>query len=638
MSESDYTISRAGGAAPELARRRCALSHPAAIAIIVFVSLSLVLVYLGTGDPKDMMELFNLVPVKEAMRDGHWLMPTLNGLPRLEKPPLPVWIPAGLGALFHTDSLWILRLPSALVGVLAALCTYGIGCVLFEGEGEPRGGGRLWALIAALFVPAMFVFNREARLASYDIYATGFLTCGAMFLIWMATLRETQNAKLKTQNGGGVFWCYAILAGIATGLSVLSKGPVPAATVMIPLGIWLFMYHNRARVWGGVALAAAVSVMTFLPWLLAIGGLKVGGHWIVAPRIERAWHVWAAEFLQFGTGDAANPGAGSKADLTDPIYYYLMMFIWVAPLTPSLVAGLVMPFLKQRDEVVRSKGNRRGLWLVWLVLVLGLVMLSVPSEKKGRYTLQLFPFAGLLCAAVWREFARLGKEEIPDLGGRIVLAAQALCFIVPGVLGIGTVLWVAFGGGFGKWTDVVEAVHALSIPGGLVLFAAIAGAGIWLWREMLRRNFRTVGWGVALNACLVTLVMMWAYRGIPEMHTNATRPPVEAAFAEAHRDGAEMIATTKAGRLWLPTFYFANQILPEMSADDAAAWAKEHPGKELWLVTVMSQWDSKKTQFVPEKHAEAQVAAIEAALGHPRTEAANWVDEGRKTFLYRFGQ
>ncbi len=674
MTDAGSMISDAGEAEPELARRgRRGISHAAALVIIFAATLALLLIYLGVGDPVDMMELFNLVPVKEAMRDGHWLMPTLNGLPRLEKPPLPVWIPAGLGVLFHTDSLWILRLGSVLMAVLASA--------------RPHMG---WA---ASFLPAgrMVIFARK-RAGEFSRSARRCLCrrCSCLtakpgwprmifmprdfspagrFFWWRwrqlgkrdagtgrrgdAANEKTRNAKLETQNGLGktlnaeprtpngvgesaaAFWACSILAGIATGLSVLSKGPVPAATVMLPLGLWLLLYHRRAGVWAGVAIAAVASLLTFFPWLVAIGGLPLpggGGHWLIAPRVQNAWHVWAAEFLQFGTGEAAQPGVGTKAQLTDPFYYYLQFLYWAAPLTPCLIAGLVMPFLPARKTAAPDPAGRRAIWLFWIVTVGGLILLSVPSEKKDRYSLQLFPFAALLCAAVWREFAKLREDEPVDAGGKLVLAAQALFFIVPGICGIAIALCVAITGRFFKWPVVADAVHAMGIAQALIAFMAVAAGGIWLWRVMARRRFLLTGCGVAFNAGLLTFCCMWAYRAAPEMHTNPVRGPVEAAFANARQAGAtpQDFVTAKGDKPWLATDYFAGQILPEIDAPGAAAWAQTHPGEPLCIVAVESAIDFPRNTAGPSP-TDRQIAAIERATGRKSAKLAEWNDEGRLT-------
>lgn len=42
--------------------------------------------------PSDIMEECNLVTAREMADDGHWLVPTMNGELRLDKPPLPTWV------------------------------------------------------------------------------------------------------------------------------------------------------------------------------------------------------------------------------------------------------------------------------------------------------------------------------------------------------------------------------------------------------------------------------------------------------------------------------------------------------------------------------------------------------------------
>lgn len=46
--------------------------------------------------PTDIMEARNLVTAREIVADGNWLVPTMNGEPRLEKPPLPTWVAAAI--------------------------------------------------------------------------------------------------------------------------------------------------------------------------------------------------------------------------------------------------------------------------------------------------------------------------------------------------------------------------------------------------------------------------------------------------------------------------------------------------------------------------------------------------------------
>ncbi len=365
--------------------------------------------------------------------------------------------------LIQSDSLWVLRFPSVLMALLTAFATYGLGCTFFKNSLDPVHTERKYALLAAVLLPAMLIFNRQAHLASYDIYATTFLTCGAFFLA-----RATEGPRIVA--------C-SLLAGIATGLSILSKGPVPVATVMLPLGIWLLLFHRRRSAWLAVLLAAVVSILIFLPWLLVIGGIPG----LIAGQQPTAWHVWYTELFQFGTGNSVN-ATQSKSDLTDPWYYYLQMFLWVAPLTPTLIAALVMPFMPSNSEPQPSEKERHGRWLFWLVLVVGLVMLSVPSEKKARYALQLFPFGALLCASLWQEFRRLPANRKLELPAVLVLATQALFFIVPAAVGVIGVLSVGMKTELPHWAGgpaTAEVLSSLPRPLSLVLFVAAVAAGIY---------------------------------------------------------------------------------------------------------------------------------------------------------------
>ncbi len=50
--------------------------------------------------PADLMESRNLVTAREMVNTGNYLIPTMNGELRLEKPPLPTWIAAVIEQAF----------------------------------------------------------------------------------------------------------------------------------------------------------------------------------------------------------------------------------------------------------------------------------------------------------------------------------------------------------------------------------------------------------------------------------------------------------------------------------------------------------------------------------------------------------
>jgi len=61
-----------------------------------FVILLLFVTFFANNSalPTDIMESRNIVTAREMVEEGNWLVPTMNGELRLEKPPLPTWVAA----------------------------------------------------------------------------------------------------------------------------------------------------------------------------------------------------------------------------------------------------------------------------------------------------------------------------------------------------------------------------------------------------------------------------------------------------------------------------------------------------------------------------------------------------------------
>lgn len=515
---------------------RPALSHTAALILIAAFALPLYLLALGTGNARDMMELFNLVPIREAYRDGHWLLPTLGGLPRMKKPPLPVWIPAGLGVLFHTDSLWVLRLPSAILGVLTCWATYAIGNLMSR--------DRLLGLFSALALACMVVFIRQSRLASYDIYCTAFTTIGLWGLL---------HAIEKPRR-----WiACAIFGGAALGLAVLSKGPVNPMYALLPMGLWILIYHrSRARAWWSILIALLASIAVFAPWLFAVAAryhAQYGGN---------AWQVWADQFTRY----VAAPGKS----YTQSRWYYFGMLAWVFPWTIALIAGLAVPFLPANSDPAPDDTEKRGRWLFWIVLVVGLLLLTIPHQKKQRYALQQFPFAALLIGVVWQEFVRLKREVVIEKPAAIMLAAQAILLIGTGVGFAIVAVLTAFSHRPPVWHGehwtlmqalslLKPALHTLSLPGWCLLTALLMGAGVLVWKLEFNRKFVAAFGVFAAASWLLMLAVNWAYFTGRGYQISRYRQPTRQMMAMV---GKHRIYTLTGDEIWLGVLYYANHILP----------------------------------------------------------------------------
>ncbi len=536
MSESDNILNLSPGSTaaggPSAPVADCHIAHWGALAIITAFALPLFLELLGHGQATAMMELFNLVPIREAYRDGHWLIPTLGGMPRLQKPPLPVWIPAALAMLFHSDNLWVVRLPSVILGLATCWATYGIGCMTSR--------DRRLGLFAAIALAGMVVFIRQARMASYDIYGTAFTTLGFLGLLAAAEYPRR-------------WWVWSGLGGVALGLAVLSKGPVPPMYVLLPFGFWLLWAHRgNSRCWWGILLALIVSILVFAPWLVAVAiryHAQYGGS---------AWHIWTRQFRRYVTV------------LPDTRWYYLAMIAWVFPWPPPLIAGVALPFLPAQSNPPPTAQERRGRWMFWIVLVVGLMLLTIPAQKKQRYALQNFPFAALLIAAVWQEFVRLKKDMELEPPAKILLAAQSIMFVGAGVLILILVPIVMAAhhpspNFVGHWTAMQAAsllkpaLATLTPLGWAGVAVAVVALGIVLWRWEFNRRFDRAFWVYAATGWLFMLAMNWAYMDGRGYQVSRYRHATVQMMSVVH---GRRVYTLMGDQMWLGVLYYAHAILP----------------------------------------------------------------------------
>ncbi len=595
------------------------LSHRLAILLILMFATPLLLLFLGSGDPTDMMELFNLVPVREAYRDGHWLMPTLNGSPRFEKPPIAVWLPAGLATLLHNDSLWVLRLPSLVLSLLTCIATYGIGSRMFGHPSEHPIYRRVFALLAALFLPVMILFNRQARLASYDIFAAAFVTFAVYFVLSLiddSRRAEEQSRPLSRKRW--IFW--TVLAGLSLGLALLSKGPAPPATVFVPLLLWIAVFHRRKSILLAIPAILLIALATALPWVIAI-----------AMYYPDAWHTWQYEAVKLSTG---RKGVGGEVDtaLRDPWYYYLTTFLWATPLTPTLVAGLTFPFMPTKSTPQPSEEEHQGRWLCWLVLIGGLALLTFASEKKARYTVQLYPFIALLCASVWQEFHRLNRARKMEAGEAAIFWAQALFFIVPGILGIGAGTWVMITGTFSPLPALAEAVEGITPPLAIFLSAILIALGLYALRRAFRRDALGTAATVVVASWFLLVLIQTGYRSLSATRTNPVRAPVESAIAIA---GNEPIYTFKAERPWLHTLFFANRHLMQLDEANVIELATTYRDHPVYLMLITGNFDGSKAIDTPVPGMQEKLSRIERETNRRFQEVSRWLDDKRTTVLLK---
>ena len=321
--------------------------------LVTLVGLGLFFPGLGVPGLMDPDEGRYAEIAREMLLLRDWLIPHLNLVPYLEKPPLVYWLTAmSLGAFGLGE--WAARLPSALAALAGLYLAFWLGRALW---GERQG---LWGAVVLATSGGYLVL---ARLLTLDMVFTLFLNLG-IALGYLALSRERPR-----------LWPWAYLA---LALAVLVKGPV--ALVLAGL------------IWG---LAAALE----RGWQ-GLRALIRPGSWAILAAVVLPWFVYAAWrypafprfFLWEHHVERYVSGAGFHAE---PWWYF-----------GPVLAGLLLPWtglipwaLGQKDAAHR--GDRLFL-MIWAGAVVAFFSLS--QGKLATYILPALMPLALLAGKALAEF------------------------------------------------------------------------------------------------------------------------------------------------------------------------------------------------------------------------------------------
>ena len=291
--------------------------------------------------PADIMEARNLATAQEMVKYGNYLLPTLNGEPRLEKLPLPTWIAAGIEQLVP-GSLVAQRYATGLVAMMMVFFLY----LLVKRLTHHRGIALIVSLVLATTVNVILM----GRTASWDIYTHSFMLSAIYFFV---TAIEKKGAQ----------WRYFLFAGFLIGLSFLSKGPVAMYALLLPFLMSYFIVYRTGITGKKGAIAGMV-----------VTGLVVSFWWY--------GYTW---FFQpdFTVGVIQKESTAWLNYSVRPWYYY-----WQFPAEAGIwalywVVAIGYFFVNKRTAF------RKEYTFAFLWFLASLLLLSAVPEKKARYLLPL---------------------------------------------------------------------------------------------------------------------------------------------------------------------------------------------------------------------------------------------------------
>ncbi len=285
---------------------------------------------------------------REMLERGEWIVPTLQGEPYLDKPPLFYWlVMLSYSVLGFSDGA--ARLIPALAMHGSVLVGYCLGrCIVGE-------RAAFWGALLLIVSP---IFIGVGRLLTLD----GVLSFWITLALLAAYLAQATN-RLNS-----IWW---LIAALACALGVLTKGPVALLLVLPPLVLHRWLVKDSAtiswRAWAGfLAIVACVN----LPWYIAVC--------VERPEFAR-YFLWQHNVQRFV----------EPFDHVRPVWFYVPILLY--GLLP--MAFLALPIWRYLTSTQPGDSDKRcpGMGYLLIAGVWCVFFFSLAGSKLPTYILPAFP-------------------------------------------------------------------------------------------------------------------------------------------------------------------------------------------------------------------------------------------------------
>jgi 4-amino-4-deoxy-L-arabinose transferase-like glycosyltransferase len=345
---------------------------------------------------------------RNMVHSGDWVIAHLDGVPYMEKAPLPYWLIAICYLLMGVHD-WVARIPTALAAVLLCFVTARYGAWAFG-----RRAGFYAGLVLATSI-GLFLFT---RILIPDVMLT--LTVTICFMAFQRAMNE-DGEELHSRRWPAVI-------GIALGVGVLLKGLL---ALVVPIGAGLVYLAITRQLFSRETWRKLRPLSTILIFLLIAAPWHVLATLHMPPYFNFSMHSGPGEYHGFFWFYFINEHLLRFLNLRYPrdyntvprLAFWLLNLLWLFPWSAYLPAAAKLSY-----KPVDRAGRTRLLALCWAGFLLLFFTFSTTQEY---YSMPMYPALALLLGCA-----------MDDEGKLIAAGSRTLAFISTGaVAAIGTILF-----------------------------------------------------------------------------------------------------------------------------------------------------------------------------------------------------